>query len=283
MTPTELYAMRVAAFEAMHTRWRGNQIGDRWSGGIADQARADPRRQLDANLEALAAFIEPTDVVLDVGGGAGRIALPLALRCREVVTVDPSPAMRSAFESAANDAGISNVRYVQSPWPPADADLQGDVVLTTHVTYFVQDIVPFVQALQRAARRRVIISIWSLPPPNMGSEVYELVFGIPFAPPPNHRELLPVLWDLGILPDVRVLPTPMRQNYAWQPRATREQMLDRALQVLEWHGQVDGERARALLEQHFDALFVSTRAGYGPRWPDNVRELLITWAPASGE
>jgi hypothetical protein len=54
-------------------------------------------------------------------------------------------------------------------------------------------------------------------------------------------------------------------------------MLDRAVQVLEWQGQVDAARSRALIEQHFDELFVSTRAGYGPRWPDNVRELLITW------
>jgi hypothetical protein len=72
-------------------------------------------------------------------------------------------------------------------------------------------------------------------------------YGVPFEPPPNHRELLPVLWDLGILPDVRVLPTPWRQNYAWQPQPMREQMLDRAVQVVEWQGQVDAERSRALI------------------------------------
>ena len=71
---------------------------------------------------------------------------------------------------------------------------------------------------------------------------------------------------MGLLPDVHVLPTPMRQNYVWLPQPTREQMLDRAVQVLEWQGHVDSNRARMLLDNHFDELFVQGRAGYSPDW-----------------
>jgi SAM-dependent methyltransferase len=278
MTAAEHYAARVAAFTQMGQRWRGQTPADRWAGGIAEQARSDPHRPLDANLEALAAYIHPQDVVLDVGGGAGRISLPLALRCREVIVVDPSPAMRAQFEGAAADAGMTNARFVQAAWP-AEAELAADVVLTTQVTYFVPDIVPFVRALETAARRRVIIGLWSVPPPLQGSAIYELVFGGPVEAPPGHRELLAVLWDLDILPEVRVLPLPMRLTYAWLPQSTRKQMVDWALRVVQWQGTVDPGQARRLIEAHFDELFVQDATGYHPHWPETVRELLLTWEP----
>jgi SAM-dependent methyltransferase len=278
MTAAEDYAGPVDALAGQRTRWRGGRRGDRWSPILAEQARDDPHRPLDENLRALASYIDPDDVVVDVGGGAGRVCLPLALRCREVVNVDPAPAMQAAFERSAQDAGIANVRFVRATWP-TDPPVRGDVVLATQVTYFVRDIVPFVQQLDAAARRRVIIGIWSVPPPVQGEAVFELLFGGPFVRPPGHRELLPVLWDLGILPDVRVLPMPMRRTYAWPPQPTREQMVEWAVRYVVSLGAVTEPDARAKITAHFDELFVQDADGYRPHWPPDVREMLITWEP----
>jgi hypothetical protein len=112
-----------------------------------------------------------------------------------------------------------------------------------------------------------------------GSAVYELVFGEPVESPPGHRELLPVLWDLDILPEVRVLPLPMRQTWAWPPQPTREQMVDWALSTVQRLGPVDAVEVRRRIEAHFDEVFVHDATGYGPPWADTVRELLITWEP----
>jgi hypothetical protein len=96
MTAAEHYAARVGAVLAQRSRLRGAEpSGDLFGGLEPDHPllKADPRRPLDANLKALADLIEPSDAIVDVGGGAGRMSLPLALRCRSVTNVDPSANM----------------------------------------------------------------------------------------------------------------------------------------------------------------------------------------------
>src|SRR5882672_9819139 len=87
MTAAETYAARIDAVQAQRARLHGTPPPqDPWGGLVARRFRADPHRQLDANLAVLASYTRPEDVLIDVGGGAGRVALPLALRCREVIT-----------------------------------------------------------------------------------------------------------------------------------------------------------------------------------------------------
>ena len=74
------------------------------------------------------------------------------------------------------------------------------------MTYFVREIVPFIEKLASAARRRVMITVWSVANPNQSAALFHLVYGEEQEAVPGYRELLPVLWDLGILPDVHVLP-----------------------------------------------------------------------------
>src|SRR5262247_2759699 len=206
MTAAETYAARIDAVRALRARLHGAPPpDDPWAGPIAQRFRADPHRPLDANLAVLASHIRPEDVLLDVGGGAGRVALPMALRCREVITVDASPGMGAEFTAAAAEAGIANARFVHANWLEA-ADLQGDVALTSNVTYFVREIVPFIEKLATAARRRVMITVWSVANPNQSAPLFRLVYGEEPVPAPGYRELLPVLWDLSLLPDVHVLP-----------------------------------------------------------------------------
>jgi 2-polyprenyl-3-methyl-5-hydroxy-6-metoxy-1,4-benzoquinol methylase len=194
MTAAEQYAASVDVVNAQHARLHGQQLpDDPWGGETAQRYRYDPHRSLDANLEVIASYLQREDVLIDVGGGAGRLSLPLALRCREVVNVDASAGMLAAFEALATGAGIQNARAVKSDWLAAEG-IQGDVTLVSSVTYFVRDIVPFVRKLEAASRRRVIILVWSEPPPNLRSRLFRLVYGEELAPLPGHRALLPVLW-----------------------------------------------------------------------------------------
>src|SRR5438093_12952627 len=61
---------------------------------MAPQFAADPRRQDDAVLDALLGLTETNQTWLDIGAGGGRYTLPIALRVRSVVAVEPSAGMQ---------------------------------------------------------------------------------------------------------------------------------------------------------------------------------------------
>ena len=137
MTAAELYAALVDAANAQRGRLRGEEMpGARWDHEVAQRFRHDPHRRLDANLDIIASYIAPQDVLIDVGGGAGRICLPMALRCQEGIVVDVSQAMEEAFQACAATAGITNARFVRADWLAAE-EFHGDVVVAASVTYFV--------------------------------------------------------------------------------------------------------------------------------------------------
>ena len=114
MSAADTYIAMIDAASVQRARIHSEIApGDRYCEvASARRLRDDHRRALNANMELLAGFIQPTDVLLDVGGGAGRIGLLLALGCREVINVDPSPIMLREFDDCAAEAGISNVRSI---------------------------------------------------------------------------------------------------------------------------------------------------------------------------
>lgn len=265
----------VAAYDAQRAQFSERQ--DAWA-GLAKNFQMDPRRPLDALLDKIASYLQPDDTVIDVGGGAGRLSLPLSFHCREVVVIDPSPAMGEAFVATVKDAGIGNARFVQSGWLEADA-IEGDVSLVTHVTYFVPEITPFIDKLQRSTRRRVIAGARSVPPPNQSAPFFRLAHGQDLAPVPGPDELLAVLGELGIaaeLIDLGPAAAPTTLGIG-QTREDTARLETEAAVRMGWLADDDQARLAGLIEQHFDELFVKTERGFWRRNALDARDLLITW------
>jgi SAM-dependent methyltransferase len=177
---------------------------DRWS-TLAGNFRADPKRTDDALVNALLAYVTRDSTVIDVGGGGGRYALPLALHCRHVTNVEPSPSMVSVFESSAAEAEITNVSVVQEQWEDAEVE-PADLVLCANVLYGVGDIEPFVRKLTDGARGRVAAVVQMVAPMSVMSPLWEPVHGEARIDLPGLPELLPVLWEMGFYPDVQMVP-----------------------------------------------------------------------------
>jgi hypothetical protein len=272
--PAAVYAAAYDARLAQDERLRPVEPGeDRWAGRASRIFRQDPKRQLDATAAAMMAYAEPGDVVIDVGGGAGRLGLPLALRCKEVINVEPSPSMCQQFAEVAAEAGISNARCVQQDWMSVEG-VEGDLTIATHVTYFVREIVPFIEKMQNAARRRVIIGLGSPPPPTQQAVLFEAAYGEPELSPPGHELLLPVLWSLGILPDVRVMEL-LPSLVGSTPLASEDEALTLAIGTL--RASPDDAALRERLRARFDTLFTRTPDGFLPAWPRRIMQLIVTW------
>jgi SAM-dependent methyltransferase len=201
----EAWKARIEAHDAQSLRARGDQPepADFWS-TLAGGFRADPHRTDDPVVHLLQQWVTPDTTVLDVGGGAGRYALALALRCRQVTVVEPSPSMVGQLEEAARAAEISNVPVVQAAWEEAEVEA-ADLVLCANVVYGVKDIAPFVSKLDEKARERVVIVAWMDAPPSIFSPLWKVVHQEERIELPALPELLPVLWELGIFPNIEML------------------------------------------------------------------------------
>ena len=83
MSAIQVWQQRVAAHHAQSQKIRaalGIAEVDRWE-VVSPLFKANPRRTDDVEVSRLVREVSPSTTVLDVGGGAGRFALPLALRC----------------------------------------------------------------------------------------------------------------------------------------------------------------------------------------------------------
>lgn len=266
---TERYAEIVRARERQKAALATPLTEERWA-KYAPTYRFDPRREPEPQLASVIELLEPDDEIIEVGGGAGRIGLPLALRARSLVNVEPSAGMREQFEICVAEHGIENARAVAAAWPPNEP-LEADLVVSADVTYFVAEIEPFLLALDRAARRRVALLTWSVPPPNVNDTLFRIALEEPEAPAPSFRELLPPLWDAGIVPDVRVVD----EWFTWPERLPTDEQsaIEFALGELEPR---DVEAARRRITAHLGELY-ERGAVWTPTWRTPSQAMLITW------
>jgi cyclopropane fatty-acyl-phospholipid synthase-like methyltransferase len=167
--------------------------------------RADPRRQDDSTLQVLHTLVRPSEAVLDIGAGGGRFALALALQAREVIAVEPSDGMLGVLREQMAEHGVGNIRIVQGAWPAAADALEADIGLLAHLGYDVEDIGPFLDAMEHAARRLCIAVFLEQPPPTEADRLWPAVHGLTRATLPSLPEFLALLLARRCVFEVRLV------------------------------------------------------------------------------
>ncbi len=233
--------------------------------------RADPRREPDAALRRVLDMTGPNTTVLDVGAGGGRLALPLALKCRHVTAVEPSPSMVEQLREGADEAGISNLSVVQANWEDAEVE-PADLVICSHVVYGVVEIDHFLRKLDAHALQRVAVFAFMESPPSRFASFWRAVYLEERLNMPALPEMMQVLWQMGIYPNVEMLPTDARSAFESREDAVR--------QVAGFLWVVPGSEEEERLRAAADELLEEDGDGYRVKGAKFRPNGLVTWKPS---
>jgi ubiquinone/menaquinone biosynthesis C-methylase UbiE len=238
---------------------------------MAKVFRADPRRSDDRVLDALQALVQPGETWLDVGAGGGRFALPLALKVRRVIAVEPSDAMRGVLREGMTEHGIANIDVIEGRWEHVEAPV-ADVALIAHVGYDIDNIVPFLEKLERHARRLCVAVMLDRQPATNFGALFEAIFSEKQATLPALREFVPLQLARGRLCDVQVIEVP-----AWSFEDRED-----ALKNLRWRFWINEGTDRA---SHLDELLDRHLAEVNGRWTvpgSRSYAGVVTWEGGAG-
>ncbi len=242
---------------------------DFWE-SFAERFRPEPLRTDDPVVQRVLQEVEPRHTVIDVGAGGGRLALPLSLQCQQVVAVEPSASMGSILEEGVKQAQRDNITLVPSSWEEAEIGA-ADIVLCVQVLYTVKDIVPFVRKLEAHAREKVLVVLYENPPHSQAHPLWPGVHGQERLKLPCLRELMQVLWEMDIYPDLEMLTPQEPRGFESQERAL-QQMGPRLLVA----PGSDGERR---LEEVLADMLDEVDGRYKIRGVAPYRPALVSWRP----
>lgn len=182
---------------------QGNE--DFWRPLVQRFTPRSPEDEEDPAVAAVAPFLSAETTLIDVGAGGGRLAIPLAAKCREITAVEPSDAMVEQLRSLIDERKLSNVRLVQATWDEAEV-ASANIVLCSHVMYTVTPVAPFVEKMIEKATARVIALLNERQPVANYFPLWPYVHGEERIQLPAAAEFVALLRAWGIEPEVQPLP-----------------------------------------------------------------------------
>ena len=269
MLATQRWKAMIEAEHAQSERIRGPVPWpeDRWQ-PYAQMFKADPRRTDDLLVNRLLEEVAPHHTVLDVGAGGGRLALPLATRCRHLVAVEPSSSMCAVLRQQASESALANISLVEANWEEADVEV-ADVVLCAHVLYVAPHIESFVRKLEAHARERVLVVLYRTPPQSQLYPLWGRIHGEKRLRLPSLPEFQDVLAQLEIDAQVEMLPAHTPRGFDDSQQALEQ--LSRRLYL------APGSRQMAALKNELPDLLEEAGGTFIIRGSQPLEPGVVSW------
>jgi hypothetical protein len=183
------WAAQVRENRQQAEKFREEPAGPDFYAPTSSSFKDDPFRTNDPVLDYLKTIARRDDCWLDIGTGGGRYALPLALQVRQVIAIDPSPSMLSILRQSMSEHRLNNIQVIQNRWPFADSPV-ADVAFMSHVGYDIEDIGPFLTAMEASSRRLCLAVLRDAAPSTAADRYWPLVHGEERVPLPGLREFI---------------------------------------------------------------------------------------------
>ncbi len=274
-----MWARRVRGNREQVDRLREEPDGPDFYAKVSSIFREDPDRSGDPVLDALRAHAQAGDTWLDIGAGAGRYALPIARSVQRVIALDPSRSMLEGLRAGMEGHRIDNVEVIEARWPEVLEQESGpltgrgaNVSLMAHVGYDVEEIWPFLAAMERVTERECLAVLMERSPAAIAEPFWPGIHGEPRISLPALPAFVDLLAAHGRRPTVEMLESSRRR---WGSREEIEGFVRRQTWVAP--GTEKHRRMRALLDEWL------TPAGDGTWELSNAEPLqvgLVAWTPA---
>jgi SAM-dependent methyltransferase len=179
----------------------------------AERYNAGSKSEFDARvkLTITGLDINRQSRVLDIGAGPGTLTLPLAPLVREITAIEPGAGMVDLLCENMKRDGITNITCIKKRWedidPARDLSGQYDVVIAS-LSLTMEDIRESLLKMDAVSSGYVYL-FWFADPPfweRMYIDLWPGLHGETYYPGPKADCLWNVLYQMGILPNVEMLP-----------------------------------------------------------------------------
>lgn len=221
--------------------------------------------------------VTPETRVLDIGAGAGAIAIPLSRYAAAVTAVEPARAMREFLEQAVAEAGIGNITVVGRRWeetdPERDLDPPYDVVFASF-SLGMPDLKEAIEKMNGVCSGTVAVFHFAGLPywEQVMLETWPRLHGVPYSPGPKADVIFNLLYRMGIYPEV---------SFSSYEHRLVVPDLDAGVDALRGRLLVETPKQEAVLREYLAARLVRDDGGLVLR--HRVHRACLRWEPHRSE